>query len=60
MDELDKDEQRFLALRETLGLYAAAARERDDASDEERDEADRKVKALSKVARAIVAVQLDD
>jgi len=39
-----------------LRLYAAAgARERDEAApDQERDEADRKAKALSKVASAVI------
>jgi hypothetical protein len=50
-----------------LRLYAAAARERDEAasdqerdeaaSDQERDEADRKAKALSKVASAVLAME---
>jgi hypothetical protein len=41
-----------------LRLYAAAARERDEAaSDQERDEADRKAKALSKIASAVLAME---
>ena len=61
MDEFDQEEERLLALRETLRLYVAAANERDKAaSDQERDEADRKAKALSKVAEAVLATEPSD
>jgi hypothetical protein len=61
MDGLDKDERQVQELRETLRLYAAAAHASDEApSDQERDEAERKVVGLSKTAKAILAAQPDD
>jgi hypothetical protein len=61
MDGLDKDERQVQALRETLRLYAAAAQESDEAaSNEERNEAERRAVGLSKIAKAILATELDD
>jgi hypothetical protein len=61
MIELDRDERRFLALREVLRTYVSVEQERRDALDDQtRAAGDLKANGLAKVAQAILEIEHED